>query len=175
MKPILLLALALVAGCATSADEPQKTEPKPFFDLNGYVERQLEMTPWAGKVVTKTVVIDGQEERQTLEAPDLRRDLDLFAKADINRPAWVDKYRLETEGRDTTYIATDPELRTQRLQVIRNEAGEVARIEISRRTGNLLTSGGQELTYRPASGYRIQSSQVGEWVGNAEVVVTASW
>lgn len=167
-----LALFSLLAACnSNSATESDAVKTKPFFDLAGYIAQQVEAAPWKSREVSKTITINDETEHKKLKSPDLASDLKIFSKADINKPAWVDKYRIETVDNDTTYIATDSSLRTQRLQVLRDPNNQVERIEIKRRSGNLLSKGQQELTYTPNKGYRIQADQIGELVGNASVLV----
>ncbi|PHI19570.1 hypothetical protein CEQ90_11895 [Lewinellaceae bacterium SD302] len=182
---LLLLVIIFTAGpaCYDSAATDTATPPdqrsgrvglqskKEFFDLAGFVDQEIETLNLAKRTITKKVTIDGKSEEKKLDATDFTNDLDLFRKADINKPAWIEKYRIETVGNDTSYIATDSSLRTRHLQVLRNENNEVQRIEIKRRSGNVLSSGSQELSYHKDSGYRIYSRQIGDLVGDAEVSV----
>lgn len=139
------------------------------------MKTELEQLNNSGLSITKTVSIGDKTETKELENADLTDDLALFQKADINKPAWTDKYRIEPAGNDTSYIAIDSTMRTRHLQILRDENGRVERIEIKRRSGNVLSSGSQELTYRPGVGYRIYSKQVGDLVGNAEVSVVVEF
>lgn len=148
---------------------------KPFFDLAGYMDQEVDRLNGEISTLNKTVIIGGKTEQKTLSGIDFTNDLAIFRKADINKPAWSDKYRIEPVGGDTSYIATDSSMRTRHLQVLRDASGKVERIEIKRRSGNVLSKGAQELTYQPASGYRIYSKQIGDLVGDAEVSVVVEF
>lgn len=173
--PIILLAILVCNACGLEGIQESQASKKQFFDLAGYVQNELERRPWQGQNITKKISVNGQSESQTLSNPDLSKDLALLANADINKPAWIDKYRIETIDNDTTYIAIDNKLRTQLLQVIRDDQNAVARIEVTRQSGNILSNNNQVLTYKPASGYRISSDQIGDLLGSTLVTVEVEW
>jgi hypothetical protein len=172
--PALLL---IFLGCSNEQpDSETSTElPGSFFDLSGFIEAERERLNAENISITKKVSVGEKSEEKQLEAADFTKDLELFRRAGINKPAWVDKYRIEAAGNDTTYIATDSSLQTQLLQVLRDENNQVERIEIKRSSGNVLSSGLQELTYRPAFGYRIYAQQISDLVGSAEVRVEVTF
>ncbi|MEL6142545.1 MAG: hypothetical protein AAFU67_13105, partial [Bacteroidota bacterium] len=159
MKFSYILLPILLISCGSSTNEASGAG-NIFFDLPGYFDQITSATQqFRGE---KTLVLNGQEESRELKEADLTSDLALFRSADINRPAWKDKYEIVARGKDTSYVALDTTLRTQLLRVQRSANGEVSRIEIKRRSGNVLSSGQQEMVFEPGIGYSIYSTQIGD-------------
>lgn len=66
-----------------------------FFDLKGYFEGEMQKLSSKNKF-TKTVTVNGKSEAQIIDTLDFRKELSFFAAADISRPAWSDKYVVDT-------------------------------------------------------------------------------
>jgi len=176
MRSIFLLGLALLlAGCSGSSAAANNQEPQPFFPLEAFIDGEIERLSAAQPEVSKTITVNGQSEEQTTQDINFQYDLAPFRNADINRPAWIEKYRTEATGQDTAYVALDSNLLIQRLAVLRREDGTVRQIEISRRTGNVLSDGQQEMRYSPTAGYTIVSQQKSGVVGDADVKIEVAF
>lgn len=174
----IISTLLLVCFGCSNQDRVSEGSGEPrgdFFDLAGFMEAEQKRLNARGISISKKVRIGDKTEEKQLELVDFTKDLDLFRQADINKPAWADKYRMEVTGNDTSYIATDSSLRTQQLQVLRDENNAIERLEIKRKSGNVLSDGMQELTYQPAVGYRIYAQQVSNLVGSAKVTVEVTF
>ena len=174
---LFLPLLLLLTGCY--AEEIQRElQDEPFFDLSGYIDRQVDSLSTAGTAVTKTITLNGTSE--TRDIPDLNfaNDLRVFREADINKPAWVDKYTVErTEDGDRvirTYVALDSSMQTRRLRVVTGAADPV-RIEIVRKTGTVLSDGRHEMTYEPATGYEVVTRQTNRFGDDLNADIAVRW
>jgi hypothetical protein len=156
-----VLASALLLGCI-----PEKTaeqvELAPFFDLKGYIDTEVERLATEVPRADKQITFNGQTESHDTMALDYADELAIFRNSDINRPAWLEKYTVDSiraSGQLTVdYLALDTSLAVRKLRVV--EAAEsVVRIEIDRQTGTVLSDGRQHLRYEPAVGYLIDSYQ----------------
>ena len=169
----------LLWGCY--ADELEREAARePFFDLAGYMEREVDSLRGLGLRVEKTVVLNGTEETQTLDELNFATDLRLFREADINKPAWLDKYVVnettEAARRVRTYTATDSSMQTWQLRVVYGEGGgSPEAIEVYRRTGTVLSDGEHHLRYAPATGYRIRTEQVNRFGDDLDATITVRW
>ncbi|MHA7130442.1 hypothetical protein [Algoriphagus namhaensis] len=96
----LILGLGLF-GCGSDfgVKDPEM-EVLPYFDLKGFVEKELQELPDSIRVV-KASQINGQEEINTvmISREDLGKELALFKEADINKPSFVSAFTTEVEGR----------------------------------------------------------------------------
>ena len=162
MQKLLFLLLLLATACIETTPPEAPNAPQPFFDLSDYIEGQIEQ--WqALPSVTKSAYVNGEESTRTLSEVDFREELAVFTRADINRPAWIDRYAIDsvsqTDGHTLLrYRALDEDLKTRRLEVYQRE-GVVTRIEIENRTDSPIASTQQFLTYEPLRRYEIRSTQ----------------
>jgi hypothetical protein len=167
----------LLAGCYAEEVE-QDMRREPFFDLSGYIDHQVDSLREARPTVTKTIVLNGQREEQRRDDVDFAADLRIFREADINRPAWLDKYTVTemTDGNRTTeiYAARDSSLQTRELQVTKRD-GEVEQVTVFRRTGTVLSDGDHHMRYRPESGYRLRSEQINRFGTDLDATITVAW
>lgn len=166
-----------LTACYADALE-QELNVEPFFDLKGYIEKQVDSLNAADLTVTKTIELNGRRESKTVKV-DFTNDLRIFREADINRPAWSDKYRV-TESREDgqlvrIYEAMDSSLQTRRLSVRTAPNGSPTLIEIERRTGTVLSDGDHRLVYNPASGYRVRTLQVNRFGKNVKADIEVVW
>jgi len=167
MRGLSILALAAILSMLSACHTEPKTAPSsgnvPYFDLKKYLESEITRLDKAQPAVLKTVSVNGKEEQQTQEQLDYRAELAPLLEADINRPAWQGKYRLDSTyiapGQWTlTYTATDekPPVRTM-LVAYRGNA--VASISIERAAHTLMAGSSQKLSYSPASGFEVETTQ----------------
>ncbi len=112
----------LLVSCQQESPEG----PKTFFDLKGFLDEELSRIGGQHDVV-KTVLIDGQEETQTLVAYVWTTEMSLLQQWDINRPAWRDQYVRDTlfDGAQLQmhYQSMDDKLQVRSLHVW--QTGEV--------------------------------------------------
>lgn len=127
----------------------------------------------------KTITLNGTTEAQQDITIDYTNDLRLFREADINRPAWVDKYATRQETlsgnhQKTIYTAIDTTLEVQTLMVEKDQ-GVPIKIEIVRKTGTVLSQGRHELRYEPAKGYAVNTQQKNRFAADVVAVIDVRW
>ena len=174
---LFLPLLLLLTGCY--AEEIQRElQDEPFFDLSGYIDHEVDSLSKAGTVVTKTITLNGTTETREISDLNFANDLKVFREADINKPAWVDKYTVERKEEGDrvtrTYIAVDSSMQTRRLEVV-TRANEPVRIEIFRKTGTVLSDGRHRMTYDPVSGYGMVSRQVNRFGEDLNADIEVRW
>lgn len=186
LKPLPLMQrlLSFLALCicltACTPDPPAgNLDSTPFFDLSGYITGEAERLEAGHTRVTKTITLNGQTETKTLDSINFSNDLRLFREADINKPAWADKYTTEQETLSgshklTTYVAQDSSLIVRRLMV-EEDQGVTTKIEIDRKTGTVLSNGIHHLVYEPATGYHVQTSQQNRFGKDVEALIEVKW
>lgn len=170
--PFLLLA------CSSESTEGS-TEVKPFFDLRGYITSETDRLIAAKTKVEKTIQLNGVTESKQIKDLNFVHDLRLFREADINKPAWFDKYETEEKALSaghiiTNYLATDSSLIVRRLTVEQDQ-GATTRIEILRHTGTVLSDGRHLLTYEPARGYDVVTNQETRFGDDVEAEISVRW
>lgn len=142
MRQLFWMALLLVAwGCSQAIDpaaDKKARQKSPYFDMVGFMG-QLERNS-KGMALRKRALMGDKYEEQTLEHPELRRELGIFFAADLRKPAWQGVYDTERHGANTTYTARNdkPELRL--LVVGADSVGRVARLDLHMLQDNYLYS-----------------------------------
>ncbi len=153
---------------------------EPFFDLSGYMQAQIDSLTALQPPVRKTVILNGTQETKELTNLRFATDLRMFREADINKPAWLDKYEVSNEeagggAQVQRYVATDSSVQTRQLEVTLNEVGAPTKIIVYRKTGTVLSDGDHILTYDPAVGYDIRTEQVNRFGEDLNATITVRW
>ncbi len=155
----------LFSACQEVASPTKQAADKPniFFDLKGFFQKEkarLEKINSFQKIVS----IDGVSEEKTLAKLDFENELSIFIASDINRPAWSDKYKVDSTFTEKnqltkiTYTALDNSLKTKSLS-IDFQNNTASKIAIEKSTDNTIAQSKQFLTYNIGKGYTIQSEQ----------------
>lgn len=159
----LLLLTAFLFGCIQGDAVDTSSVSQQFFDLKGYFESEVERLNKSGNSrAKKTVVADGKTEERIIDSVDFQRELGFFAGSDINRPAWSDKYVVDTllnehnQILQLSYKCNDEKLKIRKI-VIEFEYPEVSKVFIENNTSNSIATSSQMLVYQPAIGYSIES------------------
>ena len=117
-----------------------------------------------GITFVKTVFVNGEEEEKILDTLDLENELKPFSSSDINKPAWSDKYEidslLDNNGnlQELRYTTKDKTLKTQFLS-IKYQDQSVDEIAIENKSKSSVANILQILSYKPAEGFIIESTQ----------------
>lgn len=162
--PLLLLSFALLS-CGQAQEAEAAIEAKAyFFSLEKFFQAEAERLEKIGQSLDKTIQINDQEENHLVEQVDYKREFSMFRKADINRPAWRDKYQVDSlytdeQLRKIHYLSLDPELKTQEIEVNLDQDGKVAQIMVRSKTETALAGNQSRMTYDPAQGYQINTTQ----------------
>ncbi len=160
---LFFFLIGVLAACQSNGPAPEKAPELPFFDLQSFFEAEIQRLNEKQPRLQKTVMVNDKEESQTLSRLAYDQELSVFLNSDINRPAWYDKYQIDSVRKDNQlarleYTAQDPDLRVRKIQV--HFAGdEVSAVIIDKKTDNIVARSGQHLEYRPDEGYQIQSRQ----------------
>lgn len=162
---IVVLFVVSVFACkqVASGNTPNTTAVLQFFDLKGYFTdeaHRLNVRPNATKIVT----VNGKVEEKFIEDVDFTKELSFFLDSDINRPAWSDKYAIDTTFNEQhgvkqmAYKCLDDKLETRRI-ILDFEKGVVTNVLIESSTFNSIATFNQILSYKPDIGYSIESLQ----------------
>ncbi len=180
MQRLLTLVLLpfLLLACTTE-EESRSVENTPFFDLRGFISAETERLSTAKTKVEKTIHLNGKTETKEIEGMNFANDLRLFREADINKPAWFDKYETQEKALSaghvlTSYLATDSSLIVRRLMVEKDQ-GATTKIEIERHTGTVLSDGRHLLTYEPARGYDVVTNQKNKFGEDVVAKISVRW
>jgi hypothetical protein len=155
--------IILFSACQLESSQAPKTTSSRFFDLKTYFQQESESLTAKNPQLRKRLEIDGRIEEQTLDSVDFSEELRLFAEADINRPAWLDKYAVDSLMQNghlsrLTYRALKADLKTRELQIDFLD-GKVSEIHIQKKFDTAIANTDQKLAYYPGKGYSIENRQ----------------
>lgn len=150
-------------ACDFPTMEKNDTPVLNFFDLKGFFEAEAASLNAEKMNVQKTIRHNGKEETQVTQIADWKEELRMFSDSDINRPAWREKYSLDSTdlGDGLTllhYKAIDKTLTTQVLDV-KKRKDKVHSILIVNKISNDIYESQQYLTYIPNQSYTIEKIQ----------------
>ena len=159
---------------ASSEISQSKASAIPFFNLKGFFETEINAKLKNHKMVKKTVTINGRVETKDIEIMDWHEELKPFFNADINKPAWYDKYQLTEKslgenGTVKTYQTQEKHLKTKQMSIIQNDNTKACQINIITSDKTAVTESDTQLLYDTNSGYTISTQQ--RLMGTTEMVV----
>lgn len=134
------LAFFLInGGCQNTAPA---TQPDVYYDVAGYVKRQIAELSARKPLITKTLRLNTKTSRQTTRDVNWTRELELFSQADINKQALRNSYQI-TRPDSLTYQYTlkksEEKLTVRSLRVQLDSATrQPRRIEAVLQTDNAL-------------------------------------
>lgn len=161
----VLISYLLLAACSpVPQPDASKMTAKPFFDLKGYFEQQVTALSKKKPAAVKRLRIGAKTEEITPDSIDFKQELKVFSDSDINRPAWFDKYAVDST-RNTAgelvrigYKALASDLKVQQLE-IDFAGGAASRIHIVNQLKTAVANSKQDLTYEPSVGYKVTDEQ----------------
>lgn len=163
----ILLTMILVGGpsCLNQdTDTGHEAVEKRYFDVKGFVRHEISRHTQTQTTVRKAVTINGETEVHEFSGMDFSKELENFTDADINRPAWSDKYGVDSLFSGDSllvglaYSARDPKLKTRSIRITFSE-GEVVSIEVEKSVHSTIADMDQRLTYVRDKGYKVLSKQ----------------
>lgn len=86
-----LFSTLILSSCS---DPAQQNQPNVYYDVAGFIKRQITNLSARRPTVEKAVQINDQRSRQTTRDLDWNRELELFTQADINKPALRSSYQI---------------------------------------------------------------------------------
>ncbi len=155
----------LLTGC-----NPKSLDsPKRYFDLAQFAKAEAQRLEKQHLLVTIKVSEGNKSESQTRTNINWEEQLKFLADADINRPAWVDKYTVDTMVLDKnqilTYLATEANLTVRKIVLTFSpETKECVGITLEKSTENFLYSSWQKVYYTPGSQLNIYGHLSVPWL-----------
>lgn len=149
----LIISCGFVVGCGTSASGTDGRKVG-YFDLTGYI-KQITLDSQSVKV-EKRVSIGESDETKVIDSYDFWMDELSFDGFDVNRPALLGKYTVDTIGLGPEYtehyLAKDPQLRVTEMKVS-HEGSKVSEIWIKSHSESFLEDMNIELSWKPGQSY----------------------
>lgn len=164
-KVFLLSSILLCISCQKNSTTDDNTNsPEYFFNLKAFIDSEISRLSSLQPKVEKRIVLKGQSEVQQFDSLQYDQELALFANADINKVAWVDKYQGDTifangHLEKIAYTAKDSDLRTQTLEIAFDQNQQVSQVYIVASNESMVANVRKEMYYWPEKGYRLLSAQ----------------
>jgi hypothetical protein len=108
MKKIVYI-LSLMIGFSACQSESAEMKVKKYYDLKGLVERQIEALKSEKPKVQKDILVNESTENQTVDSLDWSKELEFFLQADLNKPAFVSSYRVDSSSMGVKYFLKETE------------------------------------------------------------------
>ncbi|MEY4540060.1 MAG: hypothetical protein RLZZ306_1817 [Bacteroidota bacterium] len=108
MKQIgYVLILILILMSCNSESKTEKTDK--YFDLKGLLEKQIETLNTQKPLVQKSLMMADSSENQQVKTINWAKELELFMQADLNKPAFVKSYQVDSSSMGVKYVLKDNE------------------------------------------------------------------
>lgn len=159
MRNHLLLCtfLLLCFGCGDTASTQQK-EVHPYFDLKGYFEGEATRLNLRKPKIHKTVVVNDSAESKYLQIQDWKKELSIFADADLNKSAWKGLFQVKKTDTMEIYTSNNQKVPVKELKVIKRN-GQVYGLHLLISNSNTLYTSSDTLNYFPDSLYEVKKNQ----------------
>ncbi|MGK9125616.1 hypothetical protein M1D52_15940 [Olivibacter sp. SA151] len=166
-----MLALFMGISCSSDNGEMKVTHP-PYFDLISYFKQEAQFLQKKNPLILKTVGKNEQREQKKLRLGDWQREFELFSSSDINKPDWLQSYRIDSADGKLSYRAKAPRLRTKQITIYKDPKGAVRHIQILNGEKNWLYESSERLDYFPDSLYEIEKEQSIRIIGRNNYIIT---
>lgn len=174
-----LILLCGLGSCKTEAVQIDPDARRAFFDLAAFVNFQDSLL--SGKSMMKAVAIGRVDQAKRIEQVDWSEELAPFAQANLNKPAFLDSYAVDSvltaEGKlELEYVALDSSLRTRKLLVLCQENCDYANvlsIIVRNSTKSVIAETEQRLQWTP-DGFEVYSRQATLFVKARELHLKGS-
>ncbi len=163
----IIIFCLIFAACKNPITD--KKMPKAFFDASDFFNAEIKRLDSIKPTVIKTVSVNEKSETKELNNLNYTEELAPFVQSDINKPAWLDEYRIDTLRNEDTvsrylhthivYTALKESLKTKKFLVHLDSLKEVIAIDITNSDDNSLAGAQHLLHYDKRSGFSINNKQ----------------
>jgi hypothetical protein len=171
VKNTTFLLLSLIIICNFSCKKKETLSDnstnkiRSFFPLDSFANTELERHLISKTQVEKTINLNNNTEKHLFDFDTIgwKKELSPLFKNDINKVAWVDKFKEEINKSNgeysITYTTSAKEIKVKRIQIDLDSIDHVQLITIVIESNNLIFKANQKYTYSPIKGYTLSSDQ----------------
>ncbi len=172
----LIISTVLFSSCSNAPDSSQNNslQNKEYFDIKTYFEKEIEKLNEEKPLIKKTVLKDSEEETKDIEIKDWETELNAFLSVDLQKPVYSEQFSIKKEGNFEIYTTKDPKLDLQFIKITK-ENGQVSRIVIHKKVGNMLYKTTEKLEYKENGFYTIEKEQNIRILGTNNYVIKGSF
>lgn len=157
-RNFFLFVISLGLLSCNQREESRANADLLYFDIKGYfADEAVRLTKINPKVI-KAVYVNGALETKTLKISDWKKELDIFASADINKTSWKGSFKAQNSPDAEHYTSSSKKIPVKDV-LIEKANGKIKKIQIVTSTKNILFTSGDTLTYYPDSLYQIIKHQ----------------
>lgn len=154
-----LILVALLSSCTISI-EPSKNTAK-YFDIAQLIKDEIEQLENENFTLLKVMETEEEIDTLVIQNPEWQKELQIFAATNINRPALIGSYNIDTLENIINYTATSNKVKIESVKIkyknLKTEA--IEKVEIIKRNDNFINSSNQKLQYWPNEKYTIEAEQ----------------
>lgn len=165
---VFIFILFILISCR---DTEQKSAPR-YMDLKGFFEGESLRLQNLKLKIRKSVGRNGIFESKNNISVDWKNEFSLFTESDINKPAWINSYKITGDSINIFYTAIDSNLHTRSIHIKKDTYGRLVLISILNYTRNNLYKSSESLSYAPDSIYKIVKHQDVLLLGNNKYEIT---
>lgn len=157
-----ILISSLLGSCSKGSKKTGNAGLTPYFNLQQYFKTESKKLNTSKPILIKSILVDGKVQTRKIISTDWSDEFSFFINSDINKPAWFDKYKIDSAATYLKYTARDLNLKVRSINIEMRTAGGVkkvtsVRIEIA--VTNFLYQLNETLSYYPDSLYTIVRKQ----------------
>ncbi len=159
-----LLLSILLSACLQQDKRQEFFQEKKFFDLNNYFEKEAERLQQSNIPWLKIAQLNEKKETLNVSNINWKKELEIFSRCDLNKPAWKEKYQIDSTFKNNnlskiSYLSTDDRLLIKKINITFSTLNKPDSIQIRKETHNFLMSMEQDLHYDPNTGYKIEQRE----------------
>ena len=126
MKNILRIIVLIIVATSCQSESAVESTNK-YFDLKGLIEKQIKILNSQKPLVQKIVIISDSSESQSIKTINWSKELELFMQADLNKPAFIQSYQVDSSSTSVKYTLNASEKSPVKyLKINRLGEGEIA-------------------------------------------------
>lgn len=89
---VIVVLLFGLSACDSAEESVAASNDKYYFDLTGLLNREIAILERSKPLITKVTKLNDESETIQTNAVDWKKELELFLKFDINKPAYKNSY-----------------------------------------------------------------------------------
>lgn len=155
---LFLFLIVLFLGSCDSAAPKKQNSASPYFDLKGFMEKEVKHLQKLNPEIDKAVMVNDSEEHKKLKISDWQKELSAFSDADINKSAWQGLFSRQKNATEDTYTSDNDKVAVKSL-TIQYKDNRIFKIQILMSNSNTLYTSRDTLSYFPDSLYEIRKTQ----------------
>jgi hypothetical protein len=164
-----------------SCDNPVASEgfSGPYFKIAEFFDKQAHQLNQSGISIEKRIVKDGEAESKFISDTDWKVQFKPFVEADINRPAFVRAYSIDTIANENgnyqvDYKALEPNLVVRKIRLFFSEE-DCERVEITTLKDNAIFTSKQMMVFVRNKGHLIKGHMSVSKMINTDYQITVKY